>query len=110
MQLIANMTVVALPKISSNLNFSAETLLWVNLIYLMSFVAFSLPFAKIISQYGVKKCTKLSLYLLLISIILSVLSMNDIMFLISRLIQGFTSASLAISLYVMIVEEFEVVK
>lgn len=107
MQFIANMTVVALPKISSNLNFSAETLLWVNLIYLMSFVAFSLPFAKIISQYGVKKCTKLSLYLLLISIILSVLSMNDIMFLISRLIQGFTSASLAISLYVMIVEEFE---
>lgn len=73
----------------------------------MSFVAFSLPFAKIISQYGVKKCTKLSLYLLLISIILSVLSMNYIMFLISRLIQGFTSASLAISLYVMIVEEFE---
>ena len=107
MQFVANMTVVALPKISSNLNFSAETLLWVNLIYLMSFVAFSLPFAKIISQYGVKKCTKLSLYLLLISIILSVLSMNDIMFLISRLIQGFTSASLAISLYVMIVEEFE---
>lgn len=107
MQFIANMTVVALPKISSNLNFSAETLLWVNLIYLMSFVAFSLPFAKIISQYGVKKCTKLSLYLLLISIILSVLSMNYIMFLISRLIQGFTSASLAISLYVMIVEEFE---
>ena len=107
MQLIANMTVVALPKISSNLKFSAETLLWVNLIYLMSFVAFSLPFAKIISQYGVKKCTKLSLYLLLISIILSVLSMNYIMFLISRLIQGFTSASLAISLYVMIVEEFE---
>ena len=107
MQFIANMTVVALPKISSNLKFSAETLLWVNLIYLMSFVAFSLPFAKIISQYGVKKCTKLSLYLLLISIILSVLSMNYIMFLISRLIQGFTSASLAISLYVMIVEEFE---
>lgn len=107
MQFIANMTVVALPKISSNLNFSAETLLWVNLIYLMSFVAFSLPFAKIISQYGVKKCTKLSLYLLLISIILSVLSMNYIMFLISRLIQGFTTASLAISLYVMIVKEFE---
>lgn len=107
MQLIANMTVVALPKISSNLNFSAEMLMWVNLIYLMSFVAFSLPFAKIISQYGVKKCTKTILYLLFISILLSVLSINDWMFLLSRLIQGFTSASLAISLYVMIVEEFE---
>ena len=101
------MTVVALPEISSNLSFSAETLLWVNLIYLMSFVAFSLPFAKIISQYGVKKCTRLSLFLLLISIVISTLSVNDIMFLASRLIQGFTSASLAVSLYVMIVEEFE---
>ena len=107
MQLIANMTVVALPEISSNLNFSAETLMWVNLIYLMSFVAFSLPFAKIISQYGVKKCTKASLILLFVSIFITIFSMNDIMFLISRLFQGFTSASLAISLYVMIVEEFE---
>ncbi len=105
-QLIANMTVVALPEISSKLNFSAETLMWVNLIYLMSFVAFSLPFAKIISQYGVKKSTNASLFLLLISIFLTLLS-NDVLFLVSRLLQGFTSASLAISLYVMIVEEFE---
>ena len=101
------MTVVALPEISSKLNFSAEILLWVNLIYLMSFVAFSLPFAKIISQYGVKKCTKASLFLLFVSIIISVFSMNATMFLLSRLIQGFTSASLAVSLYVMAVEEFE---
>ena len=106
-QLIANMTVVALPEISLNLNLSAEAIMWINLIYLMSFVAFSLPFAKIISQYGVKKCTKASLFLLLISIFISVFSNNDIMFLLSRLIQGFTSASLAISLYVMAVEEFE---
>ena len=34
MQLIANMTVVALPEISMNLDFSAEILLWGNLIYL----------------------------------------------------------------------------
>lgn len=107
MQLIANMTVVALPEISMNLDFSAEMLLWVNLIYLMSFVAFSLPFAKIISQYGVKKSTKASLYLLFVSILLSVFSTSDVMFLLSRFIQGFTSASLAVSLYVMVVEEFE---
>ena len=107
MQIIANMTIVALPDISSNLNFSAETLLWINLIYLMSFVAFSLPFSKVISQYGIKKCTKISLFILLASVLISAFSINDFMFLLSRLLQGFTSASLAISLYVMIVEEFE---
>lgn len=101
------MTVVALPEISLNLNLSAEAIMWINLIYLMSFVAFSLPFAKIISQYGIKKCTKASLFLLLVSILISVFSVNDMMFLLSRLIQGLTSASLAVSIYVMVMEEFE---
>lgn len=106
MQLIANMTIVALPNISESLNFSADIIMWVNLIYLMSFVAFSLPFAKVISQYGIKKCTKISLILLFVSGLLSFLSVNQYMFLLSRLMQGLTSASLAISIYVMIVEEF----
>ena len=106
-QLIANMTVIALPDIANELNFSAEAILWVNIIYLMSFVAFSLPFAKIVSQYGVKKSTKVSLLLLFFSILISVFSINDIMFLLSRLMQGFSAAVLAISLYVIVVEEFE---
>jgi MFS family permease len=101
------MTVISLPDISIELNFSAEALLWVNIIYLMSFVAFSLPFSKIISQYGVKRSTKISLLLLFFSILISAFSINDIMFLLSRLIQGFSAAALAISLYVIIVEEFE---
>jgi MFS family permease len=101
------MTVIALPDISIELYFSAETLLWVNIIYLMSFVAFSLPFAKIVSQYGVKKSTKISLLLLFFSILISAFSINDIMFLLSRLIQGFSTAALAISIYVIVVEEFE---
>ena len=106
MQLIANMTVIALPDITLTLNFSAETILWVNLIYLTSFVAFSLPFAKIISQYGVKKSTSLSLILLFVSVSISFLAVNDYMFLFSRLLQGITSSALAISIYVIIVEEF----
>ena len=101
------MTVIALPDIAADLNFSAEAILWVNIIYLMSFVAFSLPFAKIISQYGVKKSTKISLLLLFFSILISVFSINDIMFLLSRLMQGFSAAILAISLYVIVVEEFD---
>ena len=73
----------------------------------MSFVSFSLPFAKIISQYGIKKSTKLSIILLFISIMVSFLSVNEYMFLLSRLLQGLTSAALAISIYVIIVEEFQ---
>ena len=103
-QLIANMTVVALPNILIDFNFSSETIMWVNLIYLCALVAVCLPFAKIISQYGVKKCIKVSIIALLISIIISIFSMNQFMILFSRLIQGFTSASLSISLYVMVVE------
>lgn len=99
------MTVVALPDIIIDLNFTAGNILWVNLIYLCSLVAFCIPFAKIISQYGVKKCIKLSLMSLLISVLLSIFAVDQYMLLISRLIQGLTSASLSISIYIMIVEE-----
>lgn len=103
-QLIANMTVVSLPKMFIDFNFTSNTIMWVNLIYLTGLVAVCLPFAKIISQYGVKKCIKVSIIALLISIIISALSMNQFMILFSRLIQGLTSASLSISLYVLIAE------
>ena len=104
--MISNMTVIALPDISLELYFSADVILWINLIYLMTFVALSLPFAKIISQYGVKKCTKTSLLLLFVSLLISIFAISDHMFLLSRMIQGVSAAALAISIYVMIVEEF----
>lgn len=103
-QLIANMTIVALPQILIDFNFSSDTIMWVNLIYLCALVAVCLPFAKIISQYGVKRCIVVSVIGLLISVAISVLSLNQFMLLFARLIQGFTSASLSISLYVMIAE------
>jgi len=68
-QLIANITVVALPSITYDLNFAADTILWVNLIYLCALMAFCIPFAKIIDQYGVKKCTMIGMAGLLISVI-----------------------------------------
>ena len=103
-QLIANMTVIALPKIILDLNFTADNIIWVNLIYLCVFVAFCIPFSKIISKYGVKKCLYYSLVALLISVIITVFSLNLYMLLLSRFIQGLTSASLSISIYVMAVE------
>ena len=103
-QLITNMTIVSLPVLSVDLNVSAETIMWVNLIYFCSLVATCIPFAKIISQYGVMKSTRISLLGLLVSVIISVCAFNTYMLLISRMIQGLTSASLSISLYMMIVE------
>ena len=103
-QLIANMTVVALPNMLIDFNFSSETIMWINLIYLCALVAVCLPFAKIISQYGVKKCITVSIGALLISILISIFSIDQFMMLASRLIQGLVSASLSISLYVMVVE------
>lgn len=106
-QLIANITVVALPKIAYDLNFAADTILGVNLIYLCALVAFCIPAAKIINQYGVKKCTQIGIFGLFISIILSVFAFDQSIFLISRLIQGLTSAVLSCSIYMMAVNEFE---
>lgn len=106
-QLIANLTVVALPSITHDLNFAADTILWVNLIYLCALVAFCIPFAKVIDQYGVKKCTMIGMVGLLASVILSVFALDQRIFLISRMIQGLTSAVLSSSIYMMIVNEFE---
>ena len=103
-QLIANMTVVALPNILNDLNFTADSIMWVNLIYLSVFVAFCIPFSKIISEYGIKKCLYFSIVALLISVVITICSFNLHMLLLSRFIQGITSASLSVSLYVMVVE------
>ena len=103
-QLIANMTVVALPNMLIDLNLTADSIIWVNLIYLAVFVAFALPFTNFISQIGVKKSISLSIIILLISIIITVFSINDYMLFLSRFIQGISTAALSISLYIMLVE------
>ena len=97
------MTVVALPNILGDLNFYASNILWVNLIYLCALVATCIPFAKLISKYGVKKSTMISLIALLISLLLTVFAVNQYMLLLSRLIQGLTCASLTSGIYIMIV-------
>lgn len=103
-QLIANMTVVALPNMLIDLNLTADSIIWVNLIYLAVFVAFALPFTNLISQIGVKKSISFSIIILLISIIITVFSINDYMLFLSRFIQGISTAALSISLYIMLVE------
>ena len=106
-QLICNMTVVALPQIAEDLNFNIDMMMWVNLIYLCSLVAFCIPGAKVISQYGVKKCTLYCFILLFISVLISIFAVNPYLFLLSRGIQGLSCALLSVSIYMLIVNDLE---
>lgn len=107
MQLIANMATVIIPEMAMEMTVSTDLQLYVNIIYLCSLVATSIPLAKVISQYGVKKSVKISCYLLIISLLLCGFSFNFYIILIARLIQGICCASLGISIYMMLVEELE---
>lgn len=106
-QLICNMTVVALPQIAVDLNFNIDMMMWVNMIYLCSLVAFCIPGAKIISQYGVKKCTLYCFILLFISVLISIFAVNPYIFLLSRGIQGLSCALLSVSIYMLIVNDLD---
>ena len=106
-QLICNMTVVALPQIAEDLNFNIDMMMWVNLIYVCSLVAFCIPGAKVISQYGVKKCTLYCFILLFISVLISIFAVNPYLFLLSRGIQGLSCALLSVSIYMLIVNDLE---
>jgi len=101
------MTVVALPQIAEDLNFNIDMMMWVNLIYLCSLVAFCIPGAKVISQYGVKKCTLYCFILLFNSVLISIFAVNPYLFLLSRGIQGLSCALLSVSIYMLIVNDLE---
>lgn len=107
MQLIANMATVIIPEIAMELNISVDMQLYINIIYLSSLVAMSIPLAKIITQYGLKKSVKMSCYLLIVSLVLCAFSFDFYMILLARLFQGISCAALAISIYMMLVETLE---
>ncbi|MBR0372268.1 MAG: MFS transporter [Methanobrevibacter sp.] len=76
-------------------------------IYICSLVAFCIPGAKVISQYGVKKCTLYCFILLFISVLISIFAVNPYLFLLSRGIQGLSCALLSVSIYMLIVNDLE---
>ena len=106
-QLIANMATVILPEISMELNVGTDLQLWINIIYLCALIATAIPLSKVISQYGIKKSVKVSCILLLISLITCAACFDFYMLLFARLLQGLACASLAIGIYMMLVEELE---
>ncbi len=107
MQLVANMATVIIPEIGMELNLTASLQLWINIIYLCSLVAISIPLSKVISNYGVKKSIMISYIVAILSLLLCGFSVNFYMVLIGRLLQGLCCASLGMSIYIMLVEELD---
>lgn len=73
--------------------------------YLSFGACIAIPLSKFISNYGIKRYLKVNLVILAIGLILSGLSVNSVMMIASRVIQGFSFAGLAVSLYVMLVKQ-----
>lgn len=103
--MVTNVSVVLLPKISSELGITVSTLNWITIIFFISSISVSIPLSKIISQYGVKRYTKVAIWGLILGLLLTVFTVNTEMFLLSRVIQGINCAILYFSIYMMVVME-----
>lgn len=86
-QLIGNMVIVALPEIGVDLNLSMDMQNWIYLFYLITVISLTIPFSKIISQYGVKKCTKIGIVISIISLLILTFTSNVDAILVARLLQ-----------------------
>ena len=103
--MVTNVSVVLLPKISLELGITVSTLNWITIIFFISSISVSIPLSKIISQYGVKRYTKVAIYGLILGLLISTFTLNTEMFLLSRVIQGINCAILYFSIYMMIILE-----
>ena len=83
---------VALPEIASELAMSAKSISWVPLIFLLASVIFVLPCGRMADLHGRMKLFRGSIYLVIISGILSALAVSAEILLLLRFIQGAAAA------------------
>ena len=102
---IGSMIPVALPLISNELNLTIESANLISIFYMIALIAVSIPLSKVISQYGVKKCTMYALIVSSIGLLMSALSIDIYFLLLSRVIQGISVAVLLISIYMLVVNQ-----
>lgn len=102
---VGNMLTITLKEIQHDLCMSITELNLLSIVYYIIMISISIPLSKFISNYGIKRCLKINLVILAMGIVLSGLSVNSIMIIASRIIQGFSFAGLAVSLYVMVVKQ-----
>lgn len=103
--MVTNVSVILLPKISSELGITVSTLNWITIIFFISSISVSIPLSKIISQYGIKRHTKVAICGLILGLLISAFTVNTEMFLLSRVIQGINCAILYFNIYMMVVLE-----
>lgn len=102
---VGNMVTIALKEIQMDLSMSIVELNLLSIVYYIIMISIAIPLSKFISNYGIKRYLKINLVILATGLILSGLSVNSVMMIASRIIQGFSFAGLAVSLYVMIVRQ-----
>lgn len=70
-QFIANMVIVALPSMSSNLHLDFEMENAINLVFLITTVSLMVPLGTYVSKYGIGRYLKISLLLMIFALLLS---------------------------------------
>ena len=101
-QFIANMVIVALPSLASDLHLNVDMENAINLVFLITSVALMIPLGAYVSKYGIGRYLKISLLLMTIGLLLSAFSTDINMLLFSRVIQGITAAVINCSIYVIV--------
>lgn len=101
-QFIANMVIVALPTIASDLHLNVELENAINLAFLITSVSLMLPLGKYVSKFGIGRYLKISLVLMCTGLLLSAFSTNIHMLLFSRILQGIATAIINGSMYVIV--------
>ena len=101
-QFIATMVIVALPAISADLHLDVEMENAINLAFLITSVALMIPLGTYVSRYGIAKFLKISLVLMTCGLVLSAVSTDINMLLLSRIIQGVATAVINSSVYVIV--------
>lgn len=101
-QFIANMVIVALPSMASNLHLDFEMENAINLVFLITSVSLMVPFGTYVSKYGIGRYLKISLLLMIFALLLSAFAADINMILFSRFIQGIATAVINSSMYVIV--------
>ena len=101
-QFIGTMVIVAIPSISNTFNMNVKMEHLINLVFLISSISLMLPLGKYMSKYGIGKYLKLSLVLMSTGLLLSAISWDQNILLISRAIQGIATAIINGLVYVIV--------
>ncbi|WP_295722812.1 MFS transporter [uncultured Methanobrevibacter sp.] len=102
MNFVANFINVILPDIAKDLNITIETLNLLSLFFLIAVITVLIPLSKYINQYGIKRCTRIIIIVLIGGLILSAITYSFELLLISRVIQGICIAILPTINYILI--------